>query len=158
MPAATSLNCCNAFIRGWLSRYGSCQTLTTDNGNTFQANLWKDLARVLGIEVNYVPRYHQATNGAIERQHRTLKESLKASLVQMGDIHRERWMEQLPFTLLGRRAAFQPDLQSSAADMTLGGDVVLPGLAFKEVDGPDQPQELLKNLQTKASRDSLPMS
>ena len=94
MPAATSLNCCNAFIRGWLARYGACKTITSDNGNTFQANLWQDLAKVLGMEVNYVPRYHQSTNGAIERQHRTLKESLKASLLQMGDIKMHIYAKQ----------------------------------------------------------------
>ena len=120
IPAATSKNCCNAFIRGWLQRYGACETLTSDNGNTFTAGLWTDLSRVLGIKVNYVPRYHQATNGAIERQHRTLKESIKASLVEMGDTHRSQWMTQLPFTLLGRRVALQPDLMASSADLTLG--------------------------------------
>ena len=92
LPAATSKNCCDAFVRSWLSRYGACQKITSDNGNTFQANLWKDLNRTLGIEVNFVPVYHQQTNGAIERQHRTLKDSIKASLIEMGDKYKNNWM------------------------------------------------------------------
>ena len=86
----------------------------------------------LGINVNLVPRYHQSTNGAIERQHRTLKESIKASLVEMGDLHKEKWMSQLPLTLLGRRVSLQPDLGCSSADLVLGGPPVLPGVVVPD--------------------------
>ena len=54
MAAATSINCCNAFIRSWLSRYGAPQAIFCDNGNTYTANLWQDLTRVLGIKVQFV--------------------------------------------------------------------------------------------------------
>ena len=155
---ATSLNCCNGFIRAWLARYGCPETITSDNGSTFTANLWTDLNRVLGIEVNYVPRYHQSTNGAIERQHRTLKESIKASLYQMGDTHRSEWMQQLPFTLLGRRVALQPDLQASAADLTLGAAPVLPGVFVEEDKSQFDPHTFLKTLQIKDAQPPIPMS
>ena len=57
-----------------------------------QANM--GTRRVLGVKVNFVPPYHQSTNGAIERQHRTIKESIKASLVELGDVHKSNWMSQ----------------------------------------------------------------
>ena len=143
MPEANSLNCCNAFIRGWLARYGACEKITCDNGNTFIAKLWMDLQRVLGITVNFVPRYHQSTNGAIERQHRTLKESLKTSLIEMGDTHRELWMQQLPFTLLGRRVAYQPDLGASSSQFLFGSELLLPGVVLQETKGKDNDHLLL---------------
>ena len=160
LPAATSINVCNGFIRPWLSRFGAPQEIFCDNGNTYVANLWKDLNRVLGIEVTFVPPYHQATNGAIERQHRTLKESIKASLIEMEDTHRENWMKQLPFTLLGRRVALQPDLGTSAAELTLGGSPVLPRVVVPDLDSSEikTNHELLKTLQTKASSPTVPMS
>ena len=77
MPSATSANCAKAFVRGWLARYGAADQIFSDNGNTFVAKLWEDLNKILGIKVTFVPRYHQATNGAVERQHRTLKDSIK---------------------------------------------------------------------------------
>ena len=125
---------------------------------TFTSDLWRDLSRILGIQVNYVPRYHQSTNGAIERQHRTLKESLKASLVEMGNLHRDKWMLQLPFTLLGRRVALQPDLQASSADFVLGASPVLPGVVIDDHKGQDDPHLLLQTLQEKAERPAVPMS
>ena len=159
LPAATSMNVCNGFLRTWLARYGCPQEIFCDNGNTYTANLWQDLNRVLGIEVTFVPPYHQATNGAIERQHMTLKESIKASLIGMGDTHRENWMKQLPFTFQGRRVALQQDLGTSAAELTLGGAPVLPSVFV-----PDSPKqqtnthELLKTVQTNVSQPPVPMS
>ena len=65
LPQATSINCCNAFVRAWLSRYGSPKSIFCDNGNTFTANLWKDLTKLLGIEVKYVPP--EVTLAALEQ-------------------------------------------------------------------------------------------
>ena len=122
------------------------------------AGLWQDLNRVLGIKVQFVPLYHQQTNGAIERQHRTLKDSLKASLIEMADLHKENWMSQLPLTLLGRRVALQPDLGTSAADLTLGGAPVLPGVLVPDTPESQTNHELLRTLQTKAATPATPMS
>ena len=160
LPAATSLNCCNAFIRGWLSRYGAPQEIICDNGLTYQAGLWKDLQRVLGVEVTFVPPYHQATNGLIERSHRPLKESIKASLVEMGDIHKEKWMQQLPLTLLGRRVALHEDMGASPAQMTLGGTPVIPGVLVPDSEKQKQinDHELLKTLHMSTDVPAVPMS
>ena len=110
--------CCNAFIRGWLQRYGCPEQIICDNAQTFKSNLWMDLQRILGIEVVFVPPYHQATNGAIERQHRPLKESIKAALLELGDLHKNKWMDQLPLTLLGRRVSLHEDMGASPTQMT----------------------------------------
>ena len=162
MSQATSKNVCNGFIRAWLSRYGQPQTITCDNGSTYTAKLWDDLTRVLGIKVNFVPPFHQSTNGAIERQHKTLKESIKASLIEMGDVHRSNWMQQLPFTLLGRRVSLQPDLGASPSDLTLGGPVLLPGVlvpdeANKTIPSHDS-HDLLKTVQSNISTPAVQMS
>ena len=116
-----------------------------------------DLTRILGIKVTFVPLYHQQTNGAVERQHRTLKESIKASLIQMGDKHKSAWMSQLPFTLLGRRIAFQPDLGTSSALLTLGSSPAIPGLIFPDTPPTDN-HTLLKSLQVQASQEPHQMS
>ena len=158
MPAANSLNVCNAFIRVWLSRFGACEEIFSDNGNTFLANMWTDLNRILGVKVTYVPRYHQATNGAIERQHRSLKDSLKASLLQMGDTYGSSWMLQLPFTLLGRRAALQPDLGASASDMTTGSSPLLPGVMVDDQQGEQNDHQLLQTLKKLDAEPPVPMS
>ena len=55
LAEATSENCAQAFIRGWLKHFGLPRVVTSDNGNTFVANLWQGLQKSLGIEVAYTP-------------------------------------------------------------------------------------------------------
>ena len=123
------------------------------------SNLWHELTCILGIQVSFVLLYHQQTNGAVAQQHRTLKDSIKASLIQMGDTLRENWMSQLPFTLLRRRIAFQLDLDMSSSMLTLGASPAIPCIVIPsfqtEVIGN---HELLKTLQQNAAQPPFQMS
>ena len=57
MPEATSANCANAFIRHWVKHWGLPTHAKSDNGNTFIANLWRDLHAKLGTIISYC--FHQ---------------------------------------------------------------------------------------------------
>ena len=126
METASSMECCRAFLQ-WTSRFGVPRTAISDNGNSFIANLYKDIMKTFNIEVVFTPAYHPATNGAIENRHKTIKNALKASLVDMGDKHGSKWMQALPWVLLGKRVAYQPDLDTSAAILAFGRSPLLPG-------------------------------
>ena len=117
---------CRGFME-WVSRYGLPCVAFSDNGNAFVANLFQDVLKNFGVEVKFSPVYHAATNGAIERKHQDIKNALKASLVEMGDKHREQWFKALPWVMLGKRVSFQPHLDASAAQMVLGMSPRIPG-------------------------------
>ena len=143
MPAATAETCCRAFIEGWVSDFGLCEDVITDNGNTFIASLWTKMQEALGIDVSYTPLYHAASLGHLERQHRDLKASLRSALLEMGDSFGSSWTSVLPWTMLGKRTAFQPDLGASPAELVYGQTLVVPGdLAGAEL----KPQSTLPNL------------
>ena len=148
METASSLECCKAFMN-WVERFGVPQTAISDNGNSFISNLYRDIMATFNIEVKFTPAYHAATNGAIERRHQTLKNALKASLVDMGNHHGDKWTQALPWVLLGKRAALQPDLDASASMLAFGRSPCLPGQLMGEPGPP------LSNLQTKALLEEL---
>merc|ERR1712015_280159 len=114
MPSASAPEVAKAFIQ-WVARYGVPRTAISDNGNCFIANTYRDIMKTFNVEVRFTPAYHAATNGAIERRHQTIKNSLKASLIDMGNSHGDKWSTALPWVLLGKRSAFQPDLDISAS-------------------------------------------
>ena len=143
MASASSLECVKAFMKH-ISRFGVPRLAISDNGNSFVANLYQDIMKTFNIEVKFTPAYHEATNGAIERRHQTIKNALKASLVDMGNNHGDKWMRALPWVLLGKRIAYQPDLDSSASMLVFGKSVDIPGQLLGHPGPP------LNNLQTRA--------
>ena len=153
---ATSINCAVAFIRGWVARFGVPKNASCDNGNTFISNLWDDLQAALGVKIQFTPLYHPSSLGGIERKHRDLKEGLKTTLRQMGDSEGCKWMNRLPWVLLSRNSAFQPDLGSSPSELVMGENPALPGdlasdSSLQPITNP-QLKDLLADLRSNADR------
>ena len=111
--------------------------------------------------MSFAPPFHQATNGAVERAHQTIKNSLKASLLEMGDTYQTAWMSRLPFTLLGKRITYQPDIDASSAELVLGTGLTVPGALVGDPGPPldkTQIHKLLNTLHQKSARPCKPMS
>ena len=151
---------CQGFVQ-WTSRYGLCQAAFSDNGNAFVSNLFKGLLDSFNVEVKFSPAYHAATNGLIERKHQDLKNSLKAALVELGNSERDKWMDSLPWVMLGRRVAFQPNLCASSAQLVLGMSPRIPGQLLGHPGPPltnVQVKHLLDQLYKLADRPPVPTS
>ena len=83
----------------------------------------------------------------LERQHRSLKDSLKAAIEDMAEKHQNKWLDHLPFVLLGKRVALQPDLGASPSELTFGKNVRIPGQLLSDPGAPPSEIELSKILQ-----------
>ena len=127
MADATSENCTNTLVSAWISWFGLPDTVTSDNGTTFTAKLWKHLHEQLGTLLTYARVYSPSSVGHIERVHRDIKVGLKAALLHLGDTEGKFWTHALPWVLLGKRTAYQPDLGASAADLVFGQALKVPG-------------------------------
>ena len=111
------------FLQGWVARFGTPTTITTDRGSQFQSGLWNDLMVVLDTQCLRTTAYHLQANGLIERFHQQLKGALKCHKPQ------DRWTEALPWALLGIRSAVKGDNRCTAAEMVYGrvpGEFVQP--------------------------------
>ena len=87
LKEATAQACATQFIRHWVPHFGLPVQATSDQGNVFISQMWREVHRELGVLVKYSPIYSPSSLGAVERQHRDLKCSLKATLMTMGDVH-----------------------------------------------------------------------
>ncbi|CAK1594385.1 unnamed protein product [Parnassius mnemosyne] len=76
---------------------------------------------MLGVNRIRTTPYHPQSNGAVERWHRSLKTALSTRLSHGS------WVEELPTVLLGLRAAGRSDSGVSAAELTFGRNLRLPG-------------------------------
>ncbi len=80
------------FVHGWISRFGTPSTITTDCGCQFEFALWEDLMHLLNSKRIHTTAHHP--NSLVEPFHRQLKAALKAQP------HPEQWMDALPRVLL----------------------------------------------------------
>ncbi|XP_014786687.1 uncharacterized protein LOC106881015 [Octopus bimaculoides] len=110
-----------AFVSNWISRFGVSSRLTTDRGCQFEASLFCELSRILGVHHIRTTSYHPASNGLVECFHRQLKATLHAS----SDL--QSWTEFLPIVLLGCRSAVKADLGFSSAELLYGTTLALLG-------------------------------
>ena len=113
-----------AFLTGWISRFGIPSTIITDRGRQFESQLWNNLMSLLGSKRSRTTAYHPQTNGMVERFHHQLKAALKTQT------NPDAWMDSLPLILLGIRTALKQDISSTAAEMVYGTTLRLPGEFF----------------------------
>ena len=71
----------------------------------------------------------------------------------MGDKHQGNWLSALPWVLLARRTAFQPELNTSPAEIVYGETITIPGdLPGSDLQSDSDLPSLLERLRTKAAR------
>ena len=150
MAESTSKACTEAFIQGWIPRFGIPCEAVSDNGPAFVSQIWKGLHEALGTIVTYTPHLHPQSLGSLERQHADIKSGLRCALYQMNDRYGDKWLTALPWTLLARRTAYQPELDTSPAEIVLGQTPRVPG-DLVENEG-EQLTTLLDRLRTNAAQ------
>ena len=104
----------DAFFSGWIARYVTPATITTDRGAQFESKLWDNLCNQFGIIRNRTTSYHPQSNGMVERFHRQLKAAIMA------------------YESPRVRSAVKERLGRSAAQMIYGTTLRLPGEFTKQ--------------------------
>ena len=155
MVDATTKSCADALLHHWISRHGLASRCTSDNGVNFVSEVWKEMQTKLGIQLNFTSLYSPQANGLLERQHQTLKTSLKAALVEMGELYQDKWYDYLPWVLLMKRASFQKELQTSPAFLCYGTNPAIPGDLLVDPEGNTEP-DLKKLINYLHKHDNLP--
>ena len=110
----------NAFVAGWVARFGVPEHITSDRGPQFCSDVWAQLTRHLGYLHHLTTAYHTQANSMVERCHRQLKDALRACTAG-GD-----WSSHLLWVLLGLRAAPKEASGISSAEVAYGTPLVLP--------------------------------
>ena len=111
----------DAFFSGWIARFGTPATITTDRGTQFESKLWEGLCNQFRIVQNRTMSYHPQSNGIVERFHRQLKAA------NMAHASPNPWTTPLHAVLLGDRSTVKELLGRSAAKIIYGTTLRLPG-------------------------------
>jgi cleavage and polyadenylation specificity factor subunit 1 len=132
LKAVAAADCADAFIAGWVSRFGVPSCLTSDRGVQFCSAVWAAMMSRLGIKHIMTTAYHPQSNGVLERFHRRLKDALRAKAAAAD------WSSQLPLVMLGLRSAPREDSGISAAELVFGSPLQLPGQMLAAAEPPPE--------------------
>ena len=128
IPDMEAKTVANAILEHWISRYGTPDTITTDQGRQFESHIFNHLCTRLGIKRIRTSAYNPKANGMVERFHRQLKDSLKCLN------NDPNWTSQLPLILLGIRTSVKEDLKHSPAELLFGTTLKLPADFVEETE------------------------
>ncbi|GFW04014.1 hypothetical protein TNCV_2051301 [Trichonephila clavipes] len=102
-----------ALLNGWISRFGTPVTITTDQETDFESSLMRELTNMMGSHNIHSASYHPQSIGMIERFHRHLKSAIIA--------HEDAgWTDIFPILLLGLRSAMKNDLKATSSQLVYG--------------------------------------
>ena len=137
LMATTADAILEAFVATWVARYGVPATITTDRGAQFTSAAWSSWCQRVGAKHINTTAHHPQSNGMVERFHRQLKAALKARGPPSS------WAEQLPWAMLGLRAAPKEESGISSGQAALGLQMALPGQVLSQPVSPPQHQEAI---------------
>lgn len=130
-----------AFFSSWVSRYGAPTTITTDRGSQFESALFQALIKFVGCERIRTTSYHPASNGMVERWHRSMKSAIMCH-------ETTEWVNTLPIVLLGLRTSIKEDIKTSSAELVFGTTLRIPGEFLVDYEGTDCQQLYVQQLRT----------
>lgn len=126
-----------AFHDNWIFRFGAPAVITSDQGAQFESQLFKALLSLVGTQRIRTTAYHPASNGMVERWHR----SLKTALMCHAD---SQWTRTLSTVLLGLRTHLRSDTNASPANFLYGTSLRIPGEFLSTIDFKPEPHMFIE--------------
>ena len=118
----TSSDLVNVMMRAIIGPHGMPKSIVSDRDPRITARFWRELARVLGTQVNLSTASHPQTDGQSEREIQTLTTALRS---QVNDRAND-WDELLPAIELAFNSKVQASTGASPFKLVYGYDPRLP--------------------------------
>jgi len=104
-------------LNKWILKFGAPKEIHMDCGKSFESKAMSDLAKGMKIKLFFSSPYHHNTNGVIERQFRTIRDYINASLRER---KKNDWSEILPDIEFTMNATVQKSIGQSPAEIIFG--------------------------------------
>ena len=104
-------------LERWILKFGAPRELHADCGRVFESRALKELMDTMNISIKLSSPYHHNTNGLIERQFRTIRDYINASIKDRSGKDWEGLLPDIEFTL---NATFQKTIGRTPAEMVFG--------------------------------------
>ena len=110
------------FVNEFVSRYGLCRQILTDQGKQFRSLLVTEICDLMDIDKKRSTSFHPQTNGITERFNRTIQDMLSKFV----SVNQRDWDKYLPLLLLACRSSVPDSTKQTPYMMFFGRHALLP--------------------------------
>ncbi|GKF05798.1 reverse transcriptase domain-containing protein [Tanacetum coccineum] len=104
------------YIKEIVSRHGVPISIILDRDSHFTSRFWKSLQNALGTQLDMSMAYHPETNGQSERTIQTLKDMLRACVIDFG----KGWEKHLPLVEFSYNNSYHASIKAALFEALYG--------------------------------------
>jgi hypothetical protein len=139
LPDSTAETVAKAFVENFVCRYGVPKELHSDQGRNFEADIFAEMCKILGIRKTRTVAYNPKSDGLVEGYNKTLINTV--SMMLDPNRNQRDWDQQLPFATFAYRSVPQESTGETPNMLMLGREVMLPVDLTTEEPLPDEAME-----------------
>jgi Integrase zinc binding domain/Integrase core domain len=144
LPSQDAATVTSTLVHEWICRFGVPRELHSDQGRNFEAEVFQEMCRALGIRKTRTTPLHPQSDGLVERFNRTLKEHL----AKVVNDRQSDWDQHVQLFMLAYRSSVHESTQKAPVEVLFGREIRLPcDLLFgKAPDAPTTPGSYTSDL------------
>ena len=109
-------------VREFITSFGACLEIHSDQGRNYESKLFKEVCRLLGVRKTRTTPGRPQSDGMVERYNRTLERMLRAFVSS----HQRDWDKYLPYLTMAYRSSQHESTKYTPNRLMLGREVNLP--------------------------------
>ncbi|GJZ42009.1 putative reverse transcriptase domain-containing protein [Tanacetum coccineum] len=104
------------YIKEIVSRHGVPISIISDHDSHFTSRFWQSMQNALGTQLDMSTAYHPETNGQSERTIQTLKDMLRACVIDFG----KGWERHLPLVEFSYNNSYHANIKATPFEALYG--------------------------------------
>ncbi|GJX58283.1 putative ribonuclease H-like domain-containing protein [Tanacetum coccineum] len=104
------------YLKEVVTRHGILVPIICDHDRRFASNLWRSLQKALGTSLDMSTAYHLQTDGQSERTIQTLKDMLRACVIDFG----KGWVNHLPLVKFSYNNSYHASIKAAPFEALYG--------------------------------------
>nr|GFA80470.1 putative reverse transcriptase domain-containing protein [Tanacetum cinerariifolium] len=104
------------YLNRIVARHGIPISIICDRDGRFTSNFWKSIQKALGIDICMSTAYHPETDGQSERTIQTLKDMLRACVIDFG----KGWVKHLPLAEFSYNNSYHASMKAAPYEALYG--------------------------------------
>nr|GEW08930.1 putative reverse transcriptase domain-containing protein [Tanacetum cinerariifolium] len=134
------------YLKEVVARHGIPVSIICDRNPRFASNFWKSLQKALGTSLDISTAYHPETDGQSERTIQTLKDMLRACVIDFGNV----WVKHFPLVEFCYNNSYHASIKVAPFEALYGRKCLLPvywaEVGQTQLTGPEMVQEITEKM------------